>query len=211
MPSTVAFVANTQKSVTTTQLNLKDKDGNNESWGRMVGPVMTGLAGLTLASHMAVAATLDPSSVLSMSSEIDATPIVLREDSTTKLRMTQIENAPVSAISGSSIQLADDYLDLAMPSYGDSVTSTSKAKASDGGSAPLFSNPFSDNGSSDSAAAPDTSAEDKAAAEAAKQAKKEAAVQEREGAAQRKADKKAALEADKAEKEQAAAEKKSSR
>jgi hypothetical protein len=79
MPSTVAFVANTQKSVTTTQLNLKDKDGNNESWGRMVGPVMTGLAGLTLASHMAVAATLDPSSVLSMSSEIDATPIVLRE------------------------------------------------------------------------------------------------------------------------------------
>lgn len=206
MPSTVAFVANTQKSVTPTQLNLNDKDGNNESWDRMVGPAMAGLVGLTLASQMAVAATLDPSSIVSMSPEIDATPIVLREDSTTKLRMTQIENAPVSAISGSSIQLADDYLSLDMPSYGDAVTSTSKAKSSDGGSGPLFSNPFG--GNSDSSDAPDTSTEDKAAVDAAKQAKKEAAAQEREEAAQRKEAKKAALDADKAEKEQAAAEKK---
>lgn len=77
IPSTVAFVVTDQKPVKT-QLYLKSKDGNNFDWDHMVGPAMTGLAGLTLASNMAVAATADPSSLVK-TSEIDATPIVLLE------------------------------------------------------------------------------------------------------------------------------------
>lgn len=65
VPSSVAFVANTQKSVTT-QLNLKAEN--------VVGPALAGLAGLTLASNMAVAAPLDQASVVS----IDSTPIVVQ-------------------------------------------------------------------------------------------------------------------------------------
>ena len=72
VPSTLAFVPNTQKSVNT-QLNLK---AENESWDRVVGPAMAGLAGLTLTSQMAVAATLDPSSVVS---PVDSAPIIVQE------------------------------------------------------------------------------------------------------------------------------------
>ena len=82
IPSTVAFVANTRTSVKT-QLNVKAENGSNESWDHLVGPAMAGLAGLTLSSHMAVAATMDPSSVLS-TSEIDTTPVVLREGTSQK-------------------------------------------------------------------------------------------------------------------------------
>ena len=71
VPSSVAFVANTQKSVTT-QLNLKAENG---SWDNVVGPALAGLAGLTLASNMAVAAPLDQASVVSM----DSTSIVVQE------------------------------------------------------------------------------------------------------------------------------------
>ena len=69
IPSTVAFVTFGQNSINAnTQLNLQKEDGKN-SW---VGPALTGLAGLTLASQMAVA-SMDPSVV------VDTTPIVLRE------------------------------------------------------------------------------------------------------------------------------------
>ena len=78
IPSTVAFVANTQKSVKT-QLNLKAENRNNESLDHMVGPALAGLAGLTLASHMAVAAPLVPSTVVSSSLEISSASIIVRE------------------------------------------------------------------------------------------------------------------------------------
>ncbi len=68
VPSSVAFVANTQKSVQT-QLNVK-ADGNI-----MVGPALAGLAGLTLASQVAGAAPLDQA----VSPQIDATPIIVQE------------------------------------------------------------------------------------------------------------------------------------
>ena len=68
IPSTVAFVTFGQNSINAnTQLNLQKEDGKN-SW---VGPALTGLAGLTLASQMAVA-SMPPT-------EIDVTPIVVRE------------------------------------------------------------------------------------------------------------------------------------
>lgn len=204
IPSTAAFVATTKKSIKT-QLNLKCEDGNNKNWDHMIGAAMTGLAGLTLASQMAVAASMDPSSVLTPSLEIDATPIILGEDSMSKMPTMKIEISPVSAISGSSIQIADDYLDLSLPSYGDSVISSAKAKSES--NVPAFSNPFSD-----TAADSDTSNEDKVAAAAAKQAKKEAAIKEKEAEREeflkRKAEEKEAREADKAAKEQAAAERK---
>lgn len=76
-PSTVAFVPNTQKSVNT-QLNLKADSGRNEGWDRVVSPALAGLAGLALTSQMAVAAPLDPSSVVS-NSPVDTAPIILQE------------------------------------------------------------------------------------------------------------------------------------
>lgn len=85
-PSTVAFVANIQKSAKT-HLNLHDDDKNNESWDNMMGPAIAGLAGLTLASQMAVATTLDVSSVASTSSEIDSMPIVLRQGTLQKQKV----------------------------------------------------------------------------------------------------------------------------
>ncbi len=111
----------------------------------------------------------------------------------------RIETSPVSAISGSSIQLADDYLDFSMPSYGDTVTNSAKVKSSD--SAPAFSNPFADFGSTSS----DTAAEDKAAKEqdaaASKAAKEQAAADKKAAdeavAAQKKAEKEARREAEK--------------
>lgn len=108
------------------------------------------------------------------------------------MSMTRIETSPVSAISGSSIQLADDYLDFSMPSYGDTVSNSAKAKASD--SAPAFSNPFSDFGSTSS----DTAAEDKAASKAAKeQAAADKKAADEEAAARKKAEKEARREAEK--------------
>ena len=112
------------------------------------------------------------------------------------MSMARIETSPVSAISGSSIQLADEYLDFAMPSYGDTVTNSAKAKSSD--SAPAFSNPFADFGSTSS----DTAAEDKAASKAAKEqdaADKKAAKEQ--DAADKKAADEAAAAQKKAEKE----------
>lgn len=195
IPSTVAFVANTQKSAKT-HLKLKAENGNNESLDHMVGPALAGLAGLTLASHMAVAAPFDPSTVVSTSPESNSAPIIVREDSTTELLMTRLETSPVSAISGSSIQLADDYLDFTMPSYGESASNSAKAKASE--SVPAFNNPFSDF----SFSAPDTSAEDNASANAAaKESKEQAAAAKKaadeEAAAQKKAEKEARREAEK--------------
>jgi len=191
IPSTVAFVGNTQKSFKT-QLSLKAENGNNGVWDRVAGPALAGLAGLTLASQMAVGATLDPSSVVSTSPEFDSAPFVLQEDSTTEMRMTRVETTPMSAIMGSSIQLADDYLDFSMPSYGNTVSNSAKAKASEG--APAFSNPFGDVGSSSS----DTSAEDKTAAKAAKeQAAADKKAADEAAAAQKKADKEARREAEK--------------
>jgi len=181
IPSTVAFVANIQKSAKT-HLNLHDDDKNNESWDNMMGPAIAGLAGLTLASQMAVAATLDPSSVAS-TSEIDSMPIVLRQDSTQRLSAMKAETAPVSAISGSSIELAVDYLDFSLPSYGDTVSSTAKPKADV--DIPAFNNPFGD-------------AEDKEAEKAAKvQAAAEKKAADEAAAAQKKAEKAARREAEK--------------
>ena len=79
IPSSVAFVANTQRSVKT-QLNLKAENENNGSWNHAVGPALAGLAGLTLASQMAVAAPLDPSVA-----EIGSTPIVVQGGMSQKL------------------------------------------------------------------------------------------------------------------------------
>lgn len=187
--STVAFVANSQKSIKT-QLNLSNEDTSENSWDHMVGPTMTCLAGLSLASQMVIAAPFDPASIEAMSSEINTTPTVSREDSTTKMQVVNVENSPFSPISGSSIQLADDYLDFSMPSYGDSMSSGAKAKSDS--NAPAFNNPFSDS---------DGASDDKAAAKASKQA-------EREEMLRRKAEEKAARDAEKAAKEQAAAERK---
>lgn len=64
IPSTVAFVTNSHKSVNT-ELNLQKKI--------VVGPAVTGLAGLTLASQMAFAVPVESSTV----QQLDvATPIV---------------------------------------------------------------------------------------------------------------------------------------
>lgn len=75
IPSTVAFVGNTHKSVNT-QLSLQKENGNNDSWNDIIGPAVTVLAGLTLASQMAVAANADPSMVTAASSFDSTTPIV---------------------------------------------------------------------------------------------------------------------------------------
>ena len=81
IPSTVAFVGNTHKSVNTgTQLSLQKENGNNDSWNNIIGPAVTGLAGLTLASQMAVAANVDPSMVTAASSFDATTPIVRGEE-----------------------------------------------------------------------------------------------------------------------------------
>ena len=78
IPSSVAFVSNNQKSIKT-QLNLNDEDRSENSWDHMVGPAVTGLAGLSVASHIAVAATFDPASVEAMSPETSTAPTVLRQ------------------------------------------------------------------------------------------------------------------------------------
>jgi flagellar biosynthesis GTPase FlhF len=136
----------------------------------------------------------------------------------------KVETRPYSVFSSSSIQLSgkndDTYMDFAMPSYGDSVGSSSSAKKDP----PSFANPFSDFDFSvpktdDSSSTPepapapapipapspapkvDTSAEDKAAAEAAKKA----AQKEKEDAKlAAKKEKEAKAAAAKAEKEAAA-------
>jgi len=75
-PSAVAFVTNAPKPIKT-ELNAR-QGSENSSWDRMVGPTVAGLAGLTIASQMAVASTLDPS-VVSTSSTINSEPTIVRE------------------------------------------------------------------------------------------------------------------------------------
>ena len=103
----------------------------------------------------------------------------------------KFESSSVSAISGSSIQLADDYLDLSMPSYGDSSSSSAKPKSES--NIPSFNSPFTDK---------DADREDvlqkKEDARAAREAEKAAKAQ---AAAERKAEQEAAAAQKKAEKE----------
>jgi len=212
IPSSVAFMGISNRKSNTgpsnSYLSLQKVNEDREiSW---VGPAMTTLAGLTLASQVA-GASMAPVTIA------DVTTSIILEDSMQQINIARTETSPVTTITGTSLQIAakdnSDFLDFSLPSYGDSVGSSAPSKFSLPSldiAAPRTDN-VEESSSSPAPTSEDNSNEKEKAAAAAAERKAEAAAAkeaEREEAAQRKAEEKADKEAEKEATKQAAAEKK---
>lgn len=183
IPSSAAFVIspNRNNAVVSSHLNLFKDDGSDSKKNWLLGPFITTAAGLTLASQVAGATIVLP---------LDESP------------MQQTNNIiSIETVSGSSLQIAannQDFLDFSLPSYGDSVASSSAAKKD----APNLLKDFDFSASKADTIEETASVPDEKDAEAAKQAKAEKEAEEQ----QKKVDAKAAAEAAKQQRKEEDAE-----